>query len=72
MKKSSKHVGVYITQTDCCDLYCYDTIVHLLVIINIKKKLKKTDSEMFTAVTQATLHGRCATKLYCNCVSVNL
>jgi hypothetical protein len=21
--KVSKHVAVYITQTDCCDIYCY-------------------------------------------------
>jgi Ethanolamine utilization protein EutJ (predicted chaperonin) len=22
-RKMSKHVAVYITQTDCCDIYCY-------------------------------------------------
>jgi hypothetical protein len=31
--KVSKHVAVYITQRYCCDIYLYNIIVHLLVII---------------------------------------
>jgi len=32
-KKVSKHGGVYITQSDCCDIYVYYIIEHLLVIV---------------------------------------
>ena len=37
--KVSKHVAVLITQRDCCDIYCYDVIVHLLVITKNNKRL---------------------------------
>jgi hypothetical protein len=40
--KVSKHVGVYITERHCCDIYFCDIIVHLLVIIKIIKDAQYT------------------------------
>jgi hypothetical protein len=31
----SKHVAVYITQTDCCDVYCYGIDLYWLGAIKI-------------------------------------
>jgi hypothetical protein len=36
--ESVKHVGVQITQKDCCDIYFYEIIVHLLVLIKNNKR----------------------------------
>ena len=42
------------------------------VVYDKNLKIRRSNSEMFAAVTQAALHDRRASKLYCKCVSVNL